>query len=179
MTRQRDLAEGFFHITCHSVWDGVLYRDDLDRTNYVHELARISSITCWELIAACLMTTHAHLIVGVVDDQLAEAMQEMNFRYAKRFNSRHRRRGRVFGAPYGSRRIHDDDHLLRVFKYVALNPVEAGLVRKPQDWPYSSYGPLIGERDGFEFVNANRVLTCFHRHREVAIEQLRRFVEGT
>lgn len=177
MSRQRDLYEGIFHVTCHSVWDGALFRDDLDRTNYVHELARITSSTSWELIAACLMTTHAHLVVGVRDDQLAEAMQALNFRYAARFNSRHRRRGRVFGAPYGSHRIHDDDHLLTVYRYVVLNPVEAGLVRSPQEWIYSSYGSVIGARPGFDFVNANRVLGCFHRERDVAMGGLRRFVE--
>lgn len=164
-------------MTCHSVWDGVLFRDDLDRTNYVHWLARTSNETEVTCLSFSLLTTHAHLLLEVGDEQLPEHMQRLNFRYASRFNSRHRRRGRVFGAPYGSRRILTDEELLVVYRYVALNPVEAGAARKPADWPWGSYGAAVGASTAFEFVNPNKVLACLGGEQEVAVERLRRFVE--
>jgi REP-associated tyrosine transposase len=177
MTRQRDKAAGLFHVTCHSVWDGVLFRDDIDRTNYVDELARTTQKIGFIPVEVCLMTTHAHLVLEVGDDELPIAMERLNFRYAARFNARHRRRGRVFGAPYGADRVRDDAHLLTVYRYVALNPVEAGLVDRPEEWIWSSYRSAIGLSDSFGFVNPGRVLGIFGGSREIATARLRSYVE--
>lgn len=177
MTRKRDGGAGIFHVPCHSVWDGVLFRDDIDRANYIDELARTTERIGWTCISVCLLTTHAHLILEVDDGMLAEGMQQLNFRHAARFNSRHRRRGRVFGAPYTQRRVVDESYLLTVFRYVALNPVEAGVSSHPEDWPWSSYRAAIGVSDDFGFVNPARVLACLSSVREVAVRRLREFVE--
>jgi REP-associated tyrosine transposase len=179
MTRQRDVAAGLFHVTCHSVWDGLLYRDDIDRTNYVDELARTTAKVDWKCVSVCLMTTHVHLILDVADGTLPVGMEQLNFRFATRFNARHRRRGRVFGAPYGAHRIFDDPHLLTVYRYVARNPEEAGVVDRPEDWIWSSYRAAIGLNDSFTFVDPGRVLGCFGGTREIAIARLRAFVGKT
>ncbi len=177
MTRRRDTKPGLFHVTCHSVWGLELYRDDIDRTNYCAQLARTTATLGWECLGACVMTTHVHLILGVEDGVLAAGMQELNFRYAVGFNARHRRRGRIFGAPYGLRRIEDDADLLGVYRYVMLNPIEAGLVDRPEEWPWSSYATTIGLAETFSFVDAGRVLGCMGGTREIAIVRLRKFVE--
>lgn len=177
MTKRRDAAKGIFHITSHSVWDLELYRDDIDRTNYCALLARTTARLGWECMGVCLMDTHVHLILGVEDGILAEGMQQLGFRFAVGFNARHRRRGRVFGAPYGLRRIADDTDLLGVYRYVMLNPVEARLVEHPAQWPWSSYASAIGLRDTFSFVDAGRVLGCLDGPPEIAIARLRAFVE--
>jgi len=177
MTRRRDAAKGFFHVTSHSVWDLDLFRDDIDRTNYCALLAQTTARLGWQCMGVCLMTTHAHLILGVEDGALPDGMQKLSFRYAVGFNARHRRRGRVFGAPYGLRRIADDADLLGVYRYVMLNPVEAGLVDRPEEWPWSSYAAAVSLRDTFSFVNPNRVLGCLGGPPEIAVARLREFVE--
>jgi REP element-mobilizing transposase RayT len=179
MTRKRDSQAGIFHVPCHSVWDGVLFRDDIDRANYIHELARTTETVGWTCIAVCLLTTHAHLVLEVEDGILAEGMQRLNFRHAANFNSRHLRRGRVFGAPYSQRRVLDEAYLRNLYRYVALNPVEAGLAERPQDWAWCSYRSAVGLSADFGFVNPARALECFGRIREVAVRGLRQFVEGS
>lgn len=164
-------------MTCHSVWGLPLYHDDLDRTEYVAELERTTRSLGWECVSAVLMTTHVHLILGVDDDELAEGMQSLNFRYAVRFNSRHRRRGHLFGARYDARRLVDDSYLQIAYRYDAWNPVGAGLASRPEEWRWSSYAAAIGLRDDFAFVDPSRVLGCFGERREIAIARLRAFVE--
>ena len=42
----------------------------------------------------------------------------------------------------------DEPHLLAAARYIALNPVVAGLVRRAEDWPWSSTrAQLAGEDD--------------------------------
>ena len=95
----------------------------------------------------CLMRTHYHLILSVEDGVLPRGMHALNFRYACAFNQRHDSRGHVQAARYGSRRIEDDDALMYAFRYVARNPVEAGLCADPADWPWSSYAATIGKAE--------------------------------
>jgi putative transposase len=177
VTRVRDTAQGLFHVTCHAVWDLDLFRDDVDRMNYCVQLAATTARLGWECLGVCLMTTHVHLILGVEDGVLPDGMQQVSFRYAVGFNTRHRRRGRVFGSPYGLRRMGDDADLLGVYRYVMLNPVEAGLVERPEEWPWSSYAATLSLSETFPFVNAGRILGCLGGPEEIAAARLRAFVE--
>jgi putative transposase len=178
MTRQRDCYAGIFHVTTHSVWGAALFRDDVDRADYVEELERTVNDLGPVCISVVLLTTHAHHILEVDDEMLPEAMQRINHRHAVRFNRRHDRRGHVFGCRYDSRRIPDDAYLLTAFRYDARNPVEAGIAERPQDALWSSYAAAVGLRDDFQFVNPARVLACLHPDVEIARARLRAFVEA-
>jgi REP-associated tyrosine transposase len=178
--RKRDLTAGTFHIYTHSVWAAsALFRDDADRMTFVRELARATARVGWTCMAYCLLTTHYHLLVEVEAGVLSDGMHALNFRYASYFNNRHRMKGHVFAARYESRRIQDEEHLLTVFRYIARNPVEAGLCRSAADWRWSSYPETIGCVEPSSFVDATAVLECFGGTDEFAVERLRRFVEDS
>ena len=123
------------------------------------------------------MDTHYHLLLEVDDDALPLGMHSLNFRYAVQFNGRHSMKGHVMGARYDSVRIEDGEHLLNAFKYVVLNPVEAGLVRSPADWPWSSYAGSVGLAEQHSVVNDSRVLSALGTTSARATRALRAFVE--
>jgi REP element-mobilizing transposase RayT len=173
----RDIDAGLFHVWSHSVWTTELFRDNLDHARYITELARTTERAGCGCVALCLLTTHKHLILNVDDGVLPNAMQELNSRYAAGFNARHRLRGHVFGGRFKSRRIEGEADLSRTYRYVARNPVEAGLCGSPEQWPWSSYPGTIGLAEPFTFVDPSLVLGCFSKNPAVAIADLRRFVE--
>jgi len=154
-----------------------LFRDDLNRTVFLRELARATRAFEWTCISFCLMRTHYHLMLEVPDRALPAGMQSLNYRYAADFNQRHGMRGHVQFARYGAVRVTDDAHLLNVYKYVARNPVEAKLCGNCEDWPWSSYAGAIGLAEPHSFVDPLRVVQSFDPIRELAIAQLRSFVE--
>jgi hypothetical protein len=174
----RDVAAGLFHVTCHSVWTSELFRDDLDRVEFLRELAAVVRRFTWTCVGYCLMGTHVHLILEVGSGTLADGMQELNTRYACRFNRRHGLRGHVFGGRYGSNRIHDDAQLFATFKYDMKNPEKAGLCESAADWPWSSYRGTIGIGELASFVDPAPVLRLFGGSRETACARLREYVEG-
>ncbi len=180
--RRRDTEAGLFHVWAHSVWSAALYRDDLDRSRFVSELARTTQRVGWRCVGVCLLTSHNHLILEVGEGVLPVGMQELNFRYAAGFNARHGLRGHVFARRYGCRRLEIDPDLpereLQVaYRYVMRNPVEAGLCRSPELWPWSSYAATIGLVESFTFVDASPLLDCFGGSREAQIAELRAYVE--
>ena len=139
----------------------MLYRDDLDRLEFLRHLALASARPEWNCSAFCLMGSHYHLIVDVGDNVLPTAMHALNLAYARAFNQRHTLRGHVQFDRYGARRIADEDDLLTRYAYVANNPVRAGLCQNPADWPWSSFAGTVGLAPAHSFVDPSQVLACF------------------
>ncbi len=144
---------------------------------FLRELAGATARVAWRCLAYCLMGTHYHLILDVDADALPRGMHALNFRYAAGFNARHRMKGHVHGTRYNANRIDDETSLLSRFKYVARNPVEAGLCASPEDWPWSSYAATVGLTVAQPFVTDELVMRCLDGPREIALGRLRRYVE--
>ncbi|MFZ1415882.1 MAG: transposase [Defluviicoccus sp.] len=88
--------------------------------------------------AYCLMPNHVHLIaVPAADDGLRRAIGEAHRRYSRQVNFRQGWRGYLWQGRFASFPV-DGDHLLAAARYIELNPVRAGLVSAPEDWPWSS-----------------------------------------
>jgi REP-associated tyrosine transposase len=91
-----------------------------------------------EVWSYCLMPNHVHLIVTPSDERgLATAMQRAHIRYTRRVNAREDWTGCLWQGRFASFPM-DEDYLLRCARYVGLNPVRAGLVKRAEDWPWSS-----------------------------------------
>jgi len=109
--------------------DHALYRDLLA------ERCRKASVACW---AWCLMPNHVHLIlVPSTADGLARAIGETHRQYTGFVNARSRWTGHLFQGRFSSV-VLDEEHLMLAARYVALDPVRARFVQRPQDWAWSS-----------------------------------------
>jgi putative transposase len=171
--RPREHAPGgVYHVTIHGIDQRPIFRDELDRQWFVNHLSVVAREREWFLYSVCLMTTHFHLIVQLRDANLALGMQKLNGEYARAFNVRHRRRGPVFEARYSDTHIIGETHLKGAIRYVAQNPVEAGMVDRPQDWLWSTYAQLIGEEPAWPCFKPAAVRELFG-----GIEVVRHFVE--
>lgn len=110
-----------------------------------------------------LMSSHYHLVLRTAEPDIDAGMHVINGFYARTFNSRHRRRGHLFGARYDARAIETEEHALNVAAYVPLNPMRAGAT--------------IGVRPKPWFLIDDWVLTLFdERDVEAARRRYRAFV---
>jgi putative transposase len=135
--RRHNLPDGYFHVTARGVNGGEVFLVDLDRLDFIDLLERATKRHAVRLVARCLMDTHYHLIVEATTDRLSAAMQQLNSAYAYRFNKRHGRRGHVFGERFSSWVIRDEAHLGAALRYVADNPVKAGMCAAGDEWSWT------------------------------------------
>ena len=133
-----------FHLTARAVFGRELFVDDADRRNFMELLARTTRRYGWQLMGWCLMGTHYHLLVRTPTANLGAGMRDLNGTYARRFNHRHGRYGSVFADRYADRVIRSHEHFVNALQYLALNPVHAKLVDRPEGWRWSSHGALTG-----------------------------------
>src|SRR5438132_6701822 len=108
------------------------------------ERCRKAGVAVWSY---CLLPNHVHLVlVPATEDGLALALGETHRRYTGFVNARMRVTGHLFQGRFGSV-VMDGPHLLAAARYVALNPVRAGLARRAQDWPWSNVRAHLKARD--------------------------------
>ncbi len=170
---------GIYHVTRRSAGPVEMFRDDFDRTDFCKRLDRTIDKYGWRCHAFCLMGTHYHLLVEVEEDALQPGMSILNGTYAQTFNLRWGRSGHLKGSPYGAKLVETDSYLFECIRYIANNPVEAGMCTHPADWPWSSYRRSAGyDEVGFTFVTDDFLLATFHEDRTKAKRLLRLFVEA-
>ena len=85
------------------------------------------------------MTNHFHLLFDTPRADLSEGMHRLNSVYATYFNQRHWFDGHLFDRRFGSRLVETEEHLIVASRYIAFNPVRAGLCGHPREWRWSSF----------------------------------------
>jgi putative transposase len=116
-----------------------VFRDDGDRRYYLDLLATYVQRYDCRLMAYCLMTNHIHLLIRPYDrNHMIKLLHGVGFMYAKYFNLTEERSGAFWENRYHSSVIMEEIYLWRVAQYICLNPVRAGIVENPGDYPWSS-----------------------------------------
>jgi REP-associated tyrosine transposase len=166
-----------YHVTGNATDRWQLYVDDDDCMRFLSVFASVIQKYEWTCLAFALMGTHDHLLFRTAHANIAAGMQELNSRYAQDFNRRHTRPGHLFRARYGAVVVEDPGHMLWCVRYIARNPVEAGLCSAPAEWAWSSYPGLVGAGRSWPLVAEDEILGLFGTNRRLAIARLRDFVD--
>lgn len=169
-------AGASYHVVARGNNRQLMFIDDADRTRFMELLVEVAGGAGWRGYAYCLMGNHFHLAFMTPEGDLPEGMRALLGRYARWFNQAHRRSGHLFGGRYRSAPIESDSHLLAVIRYVARNPVAAGLIADPADWEWGSYRALVAGLPTSGFVDEEDVFGLFHRDRWRSRRALRHFV---
>lgn len=123
-------------------------------------------------MAYCLMPNHYHFLVCVRSPNVSAQMGRFSLSYTKAINKRRKRCGGLFQGPFNGILVDEDSYLLNLSRYIHLNPVKAGFVKRAEDWEFSSYREYVALRQGtlprFEAV----------RQQLGSPAAYRRFVEG-
>lgn len=180
MSRQLriEFPHALYHVASRGNWGSNIFADDRDRELFLELL--FYTIKRYNLICHgyCLMGNHYHLLIETPDSNLSDGMAWLNREYSKNTNKRHERRGHLFQGRYRSILVEKDEHFLALIRYLALNPVRAGLVQDPCAWKWSSYALIIGDCLPGGLVNEEFSLAFFSCDKWQAKELLREFVEG-
>jgi putative transposase len=126
------------HVTQRGNAQQVIFTRQADRAAYLDLLQHYAGLYGLTLLGYCLMSNHVHLIsVPQGADSLAQALKHAHGRYAAYWNARHCSSGHVWQGRFYSCPL-DERHLWMGLRYVELNPVRAGMVAVPEQWPWSS-----------------------------------------
>lgn len=104
-----------------------IFLDDEDREAFLPTLGQACAMTGWEVHACVLMSNHYHLLVRTPEANLVDGMKWLQNTFTRRFNSRHRHWGRLFGDRYKAVLVEGGGeagfYLETVLDDIHLNPV--------------------------------------------------------
>jgi len=86
------------------------------------------------------MTNHIHLLATpAYEDSISKTFQSAGRKYVQYFNFTHKRSGTLWEGRYRATVVDTQNYLLRLMRYIELNPVRAGMVGHPRDHIWSSH----------------------------------------
>jgi putative transposase len=123
-----------------------IFFDEADRQRYIQLLMEYSARHGLKIVAYCLMTNHIHLVcIPERAETFGSVFRPLDLRYTQHFNFSQGTSGRLWqGRPFSC--ALDDEHLFAAVRYVERNPVRARMVRKAEQYDWSSAAAHCGLR---------------------------------
>lgn len=173
-----------YHVTSRGDRREPIYRDDTDRRAHLDVIAQAMDRFDAKVLAYCLMGNHYHLVLYTRQGNLSRVMRHINGVYTQSFNRRHGLVGHLLQGRFKAVLVDRDAYLLALCRYVERNPVAAGLVAMPGDWPWSSCRAYVGaqatppwlDSDGLHAYLLGRELTS-DRDRQAAMKRYAALVD--
>jgi putative transposase len=135
------------HITQRGNRREDVFETDQDRTIYLDWLQEYCKKHKVEILAYCLMTNHIHLVaLPKTEVGLQAVLKPLHMRYAQRFNRQRGWQGHVWQGRYFSSPL-DEHYLWNAIRYVERNPVRAKMVKRPENYAWSSAAAHCDDRE--------------------------------
>lgn len=203
-------ADTFYHVYSRAIGEENLFRSEENYRYFLRRYAAyVPPIAA--TFAYCLMPNHFHLLVrirsadtlirffrekdaakkpvGFEDEKEVDLSKKISQQfgnwlnaYAKAFNRRYERRGRLFVAGLRRKQVTNERYLYKLVHYIHANPVHHGFVEHPSDWLFSSYRTVLNGTEAY--LERERVLDWFGgrtgyeaAHREPADRRLSSMLE--
>ena len=135
-----------YHVYSRVARGEYVFDEPYEAEEFVEAVRQVGDLHDWRVLAWCLMGNHYHLVVKTGTIPLWRSMQRLQSNVARGFNRRRRYLGRLWQSRYRARIIDSQDYFRQVVSYVHLNPVAAGIVDDPVDYPNSGHREIIGHR---------------------------------
>jgi putative transposase len=174
---QRILSEtGTYHVMMRGNERKNLFLDEEDKQRFLDTLLVKKEETGFMDYAYCLMDNHIHLLIKEGPEGLATMMKRINASYAYYFNQKNNRVGHLFQDRFKSEPIEDERYLLAVIRYIHNNPVKARIVKKPEQYKWSSYHSyLYPHKPEFRVVDTEFILSIMANDQKTAIQEFQKF----
>lgn len=156
-----------YHLYCRVARGEFAFDDPYEAEEFVETVRHVGDLHEWRVLAWCLMGNHYHLVVKTGTIPLWRSMQRIQSIVAREFNRRRRYLGRLWQSRYRARIIDSNDYLRQVVSYVHLNPVAAGIVEDPVDYPNCGHREIVGHRPP-RLIDIPSVLVGFNEGRSFA-----------
>jgi REP element-mobilizing transposase RayT len=136
-----------------------------DYSAFIELLKDSSSLWKVRIAAYCLMSNHYHLLVQTPEANLSRCMRHINGLYTQYFNRTYKSDGQLFRGRYKSIVIDRDSYLLELVRYIHRNPLHAGLVKRLEDYSWSSHRAYISRGNEGNWMHKDFVLSMLEENK--------------
>jgi len=166
-----------YHVIVRGNQRQKVFLDEEDYRQYQNRLITYQQRYSCTLYAYVLMSNHVHLLVEQGKTPLSKIMQGLQQSYAIYFNRKYGTTGHLFQGRYKAIICDKDAYLLELIRYIHLNPVRAGIVKRPGDYIWSSHRTYLAGRSS-SWLEIEMPLACLASSRKAAVSSYKNFINS-
>jgi putative transposase len=172
-----DYPGAWHHVMNRGSDHQIVFASDDSHELFLECLSQAASRAGLEVHAYCLMKNHFHLLLFSLDGRLSEGLQFLSGRFNRLLNKKSGRDGPIFRGRSHSVTVASDAHIMQASRYIHLNPVVAGLTRRPEDWRWSSAAAYLGTSRGPDWLRTSSIfemlgtLDQYRKYRELLADE--------
>ncbi len=169
-----EFSGAFYHVMVRGNQKQAIFHDNRDREKYLELVGRYKKKHGFRLYAYSLMINHVHLLVETPRSPISKIMQVVNLTYTQFYNRKYEKVGHLFQGRYKANLCDKDEYLLGLLRYIHLNPVRAKIVKKSDEYKWSSHKDYLINKKGI--IETDRVLRLFSERRTHAQKLYKKFI---
>jgi putative transposase len=166
-----------YHVTSRGNQRGKIFWDNQDRERLRTILERTKERYSYLLHAYVFMDNHYHFLLETPRANIRQIMQNINTSYTVFVNRKYNRSGHLFQGRYKAFIVDKDGYLLDLGRYIHLNPVRAGVVKRADNYRWSSYRDYLYAHQGRGITDTDETLGLLSKRRGIAVKKYKEFVE--
>lgn len=117
----------------------VIFAEEKDYTHYLGILKRYKLKFNFKIFAYCIMTNHIHLLLKTsFQATISDIMKAITIAHTRYYHHTYQASGHIWQGRFKSPIVSDDEYLLTLMRYIEQNPLRAGMVKEPDQYPFSS-----------------------------------------
>jgi len=128
-----------YHIIQRGNNKNFIFEDISDKKMFFKILLETKAKYSFQILYYLLMDNHYHLLLEAGEIPISKSIQILNTAYSKYYNKKYNRSGTVYGGRYSASLVADTRYYYQLLKYIANNPVKAGIVKNHSDYRWSAH----------------------------------------
>ncbi len=169
---------GIYHIIQRGANRQDIFHDEEDRIRYLEILLKYKMMVEIKIYAWCLMDNHVHLLVAEGNEEISVTMKRIGVSYAWYYNCKYKTSGHLYQDRFRSENVETLRYFLRVTRYIHQNPLKAGIVKRVDEWKWSSCMEYYGGKNyPKNLLDKNYILHLYSPDITVAINRFKEFNE--
>ena len=166
----------FYHVTSRGNEQKEIFKSISDREKFLSYLESATERYGASIHAYCLMDNHYHILIETPFGNLSKIMQHINGAYTSYFNRKQERIGHLFQGRYTAILVEADAYAKELSRYIHLNPVKAGIVKKPEQYHWSSFLYYAINQKAPHWLHRDFILGYFNNKEKYAMKMYYDFV---
>ena len=140
-----NLKNAYYHAYNRGLKMKTTFYSKGDYLSFIELITTQSEIFDIEILAFCLMPNHYHFLIKQKEKgEMGKFFQNLNSKYARRFNEKYREKGQMWEGTYCANIIKTRNEIENIIHYIHQNPID--IVGNTKDYPYSSYADYLGAK---------------------------------
>ena len=171
-----EFPDAWYHVMNRGRRAEKIFIDATDYQVFVDLLKETAETWNIKIAAYCLISNHYHILLTTPEANISRSMRHLNGVYTQRFNRRHRVDGPLFRGRYKSIVVGADPYLLQLVRYIHKNPVKAGLVEKPEQYPWSSHRGYLSVAGKWDWLYKDFILSILTPKKQDWLKRYKTFM---